>query len=326
MTETFHDLIDRNRRDSVLLVIAFVVLLAITVYAFGVAFSNGDLRAGIPAAAAALVIALLLSLWGTYGGASALLGMSQAREISKKDDPQLWNVVEELSIAAGLPMPRLYLIDDTATNAFATGRDPAHASVAITRGLREKLTRDELQGVLAHEMSHVRNLDIRFTMLLAVLVGFLVLICDVFRRWTFWGRGGRRRSSSRGGGGGGAFVIVLLLAILLSILAPLLAKLIQLAASRRREYLADASAVGLTRNPLGLAGALEKISTDREVLEVANRATQHLYIVNPFRPFEERAKGLFSTHPPIEERIRRLRALAGADAAPQIKDPASSNR
>ncbi len=311
MSGSFHDLIDRNRRDSVLLVIGFIALLAATAYVFGVVWSDGNARAGIPAALGALAAALLLSLWGTYGGAKAILGISRARELRKDDDPQLWNVVEELSIAAGTPMPKLFLIDDTATNAFATGRDPAHAVVAITRGLREKLTRDELQWVLAHEMSHVRNLDIRFTMLLAVLVGFLVLLCDLFRRWTLWGRGGRRRGSHRGGGG--AFAIVLLLALVLSILAPLLAKLIQLAASRQREYLADASAVELTRNPLGLAGALEKISRDPEVLEAANRATQHLYIVNPFRPFEARAKGLFSTHPPIEERIQRLRALAGAD-------------
>jgi heat shock protein HtpX len=316
---SFHDLITRNRRDSVLLVLAFIILLTLTIYAFGVAFGDGDPRAGIPAALTGLVIALLLSLWGTYGGSGAILAMSRAKEIAKGDDPQLWNVVEEISIAAGLPMPKLYVIDDTATNAFATGRDPAHAAVAITRGLREKLTRDELQGVLAHEMSHVRNLDIRFAMLLAVLVGFLVLLCDLFRRWTFWGRGTRRRSSDRGGGG--AFAIILLLALVLSVLAPLFAKLIQLAASRQREYLADASAVELTRNPLGLAGALEKIANDKEVLEVANRATQHLYIVNPFRPFEERAKGLFSTHPPIEERIRRLRALAGAGAAERSPSP-----
>jgi heat shock protein HtpX len=313
---SFHDLIARNRRDSALLVVAFIALITLTVYAFGIALGNGSPRAGIPVAFMALGIAALFCVFGAYGGAGAILGMSGAREMKKEDDPQLWNVVEELAIASGLPMPRIYLIDDTATNAFATGRDPAHASIAITRGLREKLTRDELQGVLAHELSHVRNFDIRFTMLLAVLVGFLVLLCDVFRRWTFWGRGGRRRSSSRGGGA--AFIVIFLLALALSILAPLLARLIQLAASRQREYLADASAVEMTRNPLGLAGALEKISNDTEVLEAANRATQHLYIVNPFRPFEERAKGLFSTHPPIAERIERLRALAGAgEVAPR---------
>lgn len=309
MPDSFHEMIDANRRNSILLVAAFILLAAAAVFAFGVALA-GDLDAGIPAAAAAAAIAFLLSLWGVYGGGSAILAMSGAKEIRKSDDPELWNVVEELAIASGLPMPRIYKIADTAMNAFATGRDPAHASVAITDGLRSKLSRDELQGVLAHELSHVRNLDIRFAMLLAVLVGFLVLLCDLFRRWTFWGRSGRRRSGS---GSGPVVLVIIVLAIVLSIVAPFLARLIQLAASRQREYLADASAVEMTRNPLGLAGALEKISGDAEVLETANRATQHIYIVNPIRPFEERARGLFSTHPPIQDRIQRLRALAGAD-------------
>ena len=312
MARTFLDLIAANRRNSVLLIAAFVLLVVATVYAFALVLGGGDPRRSLQAGAVALVVAILLTIWGAYGGASAILAMSRAREIRKEEDPQLWNVVEELSIAAGLPMPKLYLIDDEALNAFATGRDPAHAAVAITKGLREKLTRDELQGVLAHELSHVRNLDIRFAMLLAVLVGLLVLLCDLFRRWLWWGRPGRRRTSAPGGGA--AILIIMVLAIVLSIIAPLLARLIQLAASRQREYLADASAVELTRYPLGLANALAKIAGDQEVLEVANRATQHLYIVNPIHPFEERAKGLFSTHPPIEERIRRLRALAGADS------------
>ncbi len=323
MAETFHELIAANRRNSVLLILAFAVLTAATVFVCGSALAGGDLRAGILPAGAALSVALLMALWGTYGGASAILAMSRAREIRKEDDRELWNVVEELSIAAGLPMPRLYVIDDTATNAFATGRDPEHAAVAITSGLRAKLTRDELQGVLAHELSHVRNLDIRFALLLAVLVGFLVLICDLFRRWLWWGRPGRRSSSSSRGGGPAA-AIVIVVAIVLSLIAPILARLIQLAASREREYLADASAVELTRYPLGLASALEKIAGDREVLEVANRATQHLYIVNPIRPFEERARGLFSTHPPIEDRIRRLRALAGQSDTAPASGPARS--
>lgn len=311
MAQTFHDLIAANRRNSVLLVAAFAVLISVTVYAIGVFLAGGDLRGGIAPAAIALVAAGGLSLGALFGGANAILGMSRARKIAKQDDPQLYNVVEEISIAAGIPMPALYVIDDTALNAFATGRDPRHAAVAITSGLRERLTRDELQGVLAHEISHVRNYDIRFSMLLAVLVGFLVLVCDVFRRSLWWGGGrSRRRSSSgreRGGGGAGALIVIL--AIVLSIVAPLLARLIQLAASRQREYLADASAVELTRYPAGLAGALEKLGNDREVLEVANRATQHLYIVNPIKPFEKRAQGLFSTHPPLQDRIARLRAL-----------------
>lgn len=309
MAKTFHDLIAANRRNSALLVMAFIVLIAITVYAISVVIAQGDLYAGIGPAVIALVIAVLVAIWAMYRGGNAILGMSRAKEISKQDDPQLWNVVEELTIAAGVPMPKLYVIDDTALNAFATGRDPKHAAVAITIGLRQRLNRDELQGVLAHELSHVRNLDIRFSMLLAVLVGLLVLMCDVFRRYLFWGGGRSRRRSSREGGGGAATAIIMVVAIVLSIIAPILARLIQLAASRQREYLADASAVEMTRNPLGLASALERLSGDREVLEVANRATQHLYIINPIKPFEKRAKGLFSTHPPIDERIARLRAL-----------------
>ncbi len=308
MAESFHELIDANRRNSILLVIGFVILAAVTVYAFAVAVA-GDLESGLPVMALGAVAAILFAIWGVYGGGSAVLAMSGAKEIEKADDPTLWNVVEELSIASGLPMPKVYTIDDTAMNAFATGRDPAHASIAITKGLREKLSRDELQGVLAHELSHIRNLDIRFAMLLAVLVGFLVLVCDLFRRTAFRGRVGRKRSS--GSGGGPIVLVVIVLALVLSIVAPLLARLIQLAASRQREYLADASAVELTRNPLGLAGALQKISGDTEVLEAANRATQHLYIVNPIHPFEKRASGLLSTHPPIEDRIARLHALAG---------------
>jgi heat shock protein HtpX len=211
-----------------------------------------------------------------------------------------------MAIAAGLPMPKVYIIDDSAPNAFATGRDPEHASVAVTSGLLKKLNRDELQGVIAHEMSHVGNFDIRYAMLVGVLVGTTVLISDFFLRglWFGGGRGGGGR-----GGGGYAQLIMLVVAILLAILAPLFARLIQLSISRQREYLADASAVRLTRNPKGLADALQKISGDREVLEAANRATAHLYIVNPVKGFEKRAKGLFSTHPPIDERIQILRSM-----------------
>lgn len=315
MAHTFHDLIAANRRKSTLLVISFIVLFGVTVYVFALFITGEDPRSGIVPALIATGVALGIALLSYYRGASAVLAMSGAKEIKRDDDPQLWNVVEELSIAGGLPMPRIYLIEDTALNAFATGRDPQHASVALTRGLRDRLTRPELQGVLAHEISHVRNYDIRFSMLLAVMVGFLVLMADVFRRWLWWG-GGRRRSSKRDGNAGALGAVVAIAAILLSIIAPLLARLIQLAASREREYLADASAVELTRYPDGLASALEKLGGDKEVLEVANRATQHLYIVNPFRPFEKRAKGLFSTHPPLQERIDRIRALSRSGPPP----------
>lgn len=310
MPTTFNTLIAANRRKSTWLVIGFLVLFMLTVYAFAVFLIGGDLRSGVAPAAIALVLGVLVALLSYYKGGNVVLAMSGAKEIRKEDDPQLWNVVEELTIAGGIPMPRIYVIDDTALNAFATGRDPEHAAVAITKGLRSRLDRPELQGVLAHELSHVRNYDIRYSMLLAVMVGLLVLLADVFRRWLWWG-GGRRRSRRSGDGGGGGMAIIAVVAIVLSIIAPLLAKLIQLAASREREYLADASAVELTRYPEGLASALEKLGSDKEVLEVANRATEHLYIVNPFKPFEARSKGVLSTHPPLADRIHRLRALEG---------------
>lgn len=307
MPRTFRDLIGENRRRSVLLVAGFLAFFTFTIYAFAV-YATEDAGAAMAPALGGLAVGSLLALWSYRAGAGAILAMSGAKPIEKEDDPQLWNVVEELTIAAGVPMPKIYLIDDTAMNAFATGRGPRNAVVAITKGLRERLNRDELQGVLAHEMSHVRNYDIRFAMLLAVMVGLLALVADGFRRSLWWG-GGRRRSSNRDGGATAVFAI---LAIVLAIVAPLIGKLIQLAASREREYLADASAIELTRNPEGLASALEKLGSDQEVLEVANRATQHLYIVNPFKPFETRAKGLLSTHPPLEERVRRIRELSGS--------------
>ena len=309
MARTFKDLISENRRKSTLLVVGFLAFFTITIYVFTLYATGADPRAGLVPALVGLGIGALLALFSYQAGAGAFLAMSGAKPIKKEDDPQLYNVVEELSIAAGLPLPRIYLIDDTAMNAFATGRGPRNAVVAITKGLRDRLNRDELQGVLAHEMSHVRNYDIRFAMLLAVMVGLLALLADGFRRWMWWG-GGRRRSSRDSGGA--LMAIIAIFAIIFSIVAPILGKLIQLAASREREYLADASAIELTRNPEGLASALEKLGKDQEVLEVANRATQHLYIVNPFKPFETRSKGLLSTHPPLEERIQRLRALEGA--------------
>jgi heat shock protein HtpX len=214
-----------------------------------------------------------------------------------------------MSLAANIPMPKVYVIDDSAPNAFATGRDPKHASVAVTTGLLDKLDREELQGVLAHEMSHVRNLDIRFSLIVGVLVGSIALLSDFFLRFTFWG-GGRRSSRDRNGGGG-LQAVMLVVALVLAVIAPIVARLVQLAVSRQREYLADSSSVELTRNPYGLERALAKISSDREVLEVANRATQHLYFTNPIKKFEERSSGLFSTHPPIVQRINRIRDLTG---------------
>ena len=293
--------ISANKRNSFFLTVAVTAVLLVLGYALGRYFGTG--YGGV---VVALFFALAMSLGAYFGGDRMVLAASRARRIEKRDHPQLFNVIEELSIAGGLPMPAIYVIDDTAPNAFATGRDPAHASVAITTGLLQKLNRDELQGVMAHELSHVGNRDILYATMVGVLVGSIALMSDFFLRSFFWSGGRRRRSESGGGGSGGA--IMLVVAIVLAILAPIATKLLQLAISRQREYLADASAAKLTRYPGGLASALEKISGDREPLEVANRATQHLYIVNPIKPFGKTAN-LFSTHPPIEERVRRLRAM-----------------
>jgi heat shock protein HtpX len=290
-----------NKRNSFLITATMTAVLIVLGYFLGTYWGSG--YAGVTIA---FVLALVMSFSAYYGGDKMVLAISRAKRIEKKDYPQLFNVIEELSIAAGLPMPAVYVIDDTAPNAFATGRDPRHASIAITTGLMQKLNRDELQGVMAHELSHVGNRDILYATMVGILVGSIAMMSDFFLRSFFWGGGRRRRS---GGGGGAIGAILILVAIVLAILAPIFAKLMQLAVSRQREYLADASGAMLTRYPEGLASALEKIAGDKEVLEVANRATQHLYIVNPIKPLEKRASNLFSTHPPIQERIARLRAM-----------------
>ncbi|HEY6581338.1 MAG TPA: M48 family metallopeptidase [Rubrobacter sp.] len=312
---TFRERIARNRRNSLLLIAAFLAFIAVFGYVIGYAWLGTPVRA-LAGLAFALVIGVIAGLISYYGGDRMVLAASRAREITHDDAPVLFNVVEEMSIAAGIPMPKVYIVDDTAPNAFATGRSPEHATVAVTSGLLEKLDRDELQGVMAHEMSHVANFDIRYSMLVGILVGTTVLISDFFLRglWFGGGRGGGRRGGG-GNGGGQLQLIMMLVAIVLAILAPLFARLLQLSISRQREFLADATAIRLTRNPKGLADALQKISGDNEVLEVANRATAHLYIVNPIKKFEKRSKGLFSTHPPIEERIQILRAIEAGGVA-----------
>ena len=307
---TFNTLIARNKRNSVLLILGFLVFFVIFGALIGEVWGGGDMgfRIGVPVAAA--VIAFVLTLMSYYGGSSALLGISQAREMKKQDDPQLFNVIEELAIAASLPMPKIYMIESRAMNAFATGRNPQHASVAITRGLREKLTREELQGVMAHELCHVRNYDILYAMLMAVMVGTLVMLADVFLR-SLWFGGATRRSRQRSSkGSGGAQIILVLIALVLAILAPLLAKIIQLALSRQREYLADAASVDLTRNPQGLASALMKLGGDSQPLEVANRATAPLYIMPPvMKNLGEKRSDIFSTHPDLKSRVERLLSL-----------------
>jgi heat shock protein HtpX len=307
---TFYREIDRNRRNSWFLVVIVALVLAAMGAAIG--YATGFGWGGV---VVALIVATAMSIGSYFAGDQLVLLSSGAREVDRANPPdeykQLVNVVTEMSLAGGLPMPKVYVIDDTAPNAFATGRDPKHASVAATTGLLEKMDREQLQGVIAHEMSHVGNYDIRFTLLVGVLVGSIALLADWFLRYTFWFGGGRRSRDSDRGGGGGAAAILFILAIVLALVAPLIGRLVQLAVSRRREALADVSAVELTRNPMGLARALQTISSDPEVLEVANRATQHLYIVNPIKSFEQRAKSMWDTHPPLAERVAALRALAG---------------
>ncbi len=314
---SFYDQIAANRRNSFLMAVFVVAVLGVLGFAIGYAVF-GSPAGGVGTTVVALSLGGLSGVGTDFAGDSLVLTASAAREVSQEQAPQLFNVVREMSVAANVPMPRVYVIDDTAPNAFATGRDPAHASLAITTGLLEKLDREELQGVIGHEMSHVRNLDIRFSLVVAVMVGAIAILADFFLRFTFWG-GGRSRDRN---GGGGAQAIVFVIAIVLAILAPLISRFIQLAVSRQREYLADVSSVELTRNPHGLERALAKIGADQEVLEVANRGTQHMYFTNPIKKFEERSSNLMSTHPAIVDRINRLRQLTGeqplaaADEAP----------
>ena len=313
---TFHAQVAANRRNSFLLAAFVVAVLAALGFAIGYGLS-GEPAAGAAATGAALLFGGASAVGTYFAGDKLVLTVSGARQVDEQSAPQLMNVVREMAIAANVPMPAVYLIDDTAPNAFATGRDPKHASVAITSGLLEKLDREELRGVIGHELSHVRNFDIRFALIVGVMVGAIAILADFFLRYTFWG--GARRSR-RDGGGGGAQAIVFMIAIALAILAPIIARFIQLAVSRQREYLADASAVELTRNPYGLERALAKISGDQEVLEVANRGTQHMYFTNPIKKFEQRSSNLWSTHPAIVDRINRLRELTGEAplSAPEV--------
>lgn len=299
---TIYSEISANKRGAWLLMLLFVILIAGVVELFALALGGGYI-AGI----LVLIFAGLFVVMSYYSASSMVLGISQAKEIKRDENPDLYNIVENLCIGSGLPVPKIYIIDDTAPNAFATGRDPRHASIAVTSGLLQKLDKLEMEGVIAHELSHIKNYDIRMMTLVVVLVGLLALLADLMLRFTWFGSG--RRESNRGRGEGMVGAIILVAALLAAILAPIAAQLIKFAISRSREYLADVSGALLTRYPEGLARALEKIAADKEPLEVANKATAHLYIANPLKGHESWANNLFSTHPPVEERIRRLRAM-----------------
>jgi len=256
----------------------------------------------------AVILSIILNFFAYWYSDKIVLRLSGAREIKKTDNPELYRLVENLCITAGLPLPRIYLIDSSQPNAFATGRNPKHGVVAVTRGLLEKLDRAELEGVIAHELAHIGNRDILLQTVVVVLVGFIVILTDFFFRIAFWGSLGGRREE----GDARLKLIVILIALALAILAPLFAQLLKLAISRKREFLADASGALLTRYPEGLARALEKISADPNPLRTANDAISHLYIANPFRGKEKTSwlHRLFMTHPPVEERIKALKGMA----------------
>ena len=299
-----------NQIRSIVLVTGMGIVLLLIGYFLGLAFINS--------AVAGLVIALLvwgiMSLIAFFQGDSIILGVAGARKISREDHPRLYNVVEEMKIASGLEkMPDVYIMDDPALNAFATGRDAQHASVAITSGLLAKLNRDELQGVIAHEIGHVKNRDIRLMTLASVLLGSIVILAWYGTRVLFFSgmSGGNRRGSNNNGGGGGQ-IIILVIGLVLMILAPIIAQILYFSLSRKREYLADASSALYTRYPEGLASALEKLQNNNTQVKNANKATAPLYISNPFYKKGMAVNDLFATHPPLADRIKILRKMAGA--------------
>jgi len=296
-----------NKRKSIAIIVLFILFVTSAVYiisqALGVYY--GYEPGGLGVAGLALIISGLLSFGSYYFSDQIILTISSAHPADRKKDFLFYTVSENLSIASGIPKPKLYVIEDSAPNAFATGRDPDHAVICATTGLLEKLDRTELEGVIAHELSHVKNFDTRLMAIVAILVGMVALLADIFLRVSIRGRGNRKGESG---------AIFLLLGLVFAIVSPIIAQLIQLAVSRRREFFADSSSVAITRQPIGLISALEKIASDHEPLEAANKATAHLYIVNPFK---EKGHGavdwfasLFNTHPPLEERIKALKAMA----------------
>ncbi|MBN1169084.1 M48 family metallopeptidase [Candidatus Woesebacteria bacterium] len=294
----------KNKTKSAIVVIGFFIFVSLAIYYISSAFSYyfGYEPGGFGIAGLALIISGVTSFASYYYSDKIVLSISQAKEADRERYFDFYTVAENLAIATGLPKPKLYIIEDSAPNAFATGRDPDHAVIVATTGLLSKLTRTELEGVIAHEMGHIKNYDVRLMSVVAVLVGSLALLGDLFLRARFRGK----RDSKSGSAG----TIVLVLGILFALLSPIIAKLIQFAISRRREFLADASSVAITRQPNGLISALQKIANDTEPLEVANKATAHLYIADPFKgkigDARARFASLFNTHPPVEERIAAL--------------------
>ncbi len=308
---TFYEEIRKNKIKSALLVSGFIALILLLGYFVGSIWGREAAFTGLIIATA---IAIIMSLTSYYYSDKIALASVGARPVTREEYPYYVNTVEGLALAAGIPMPRTYVIDTPAMNAFATGRDPEHSAIAVTTGLLEKCNRLELEGVIAHEISHIKNYDIRLMSMVVVLVGLVVLFSEIMLRTLFFG-GGRRRNDSEGSGA--IYLIILILGLAFLVLSPIVAQLLQLAISRRREFLADASAAYLTRYPEGLASALEKLTVEAKPFPQANNAVAHLFIVQPFRnrvdPRKRFRTSIWDTHPPVEERIRRLRAMAGMD-------------
>src|SRR5713226_303343 len=304
-----------NRRNTMMLLIVLTALAALVGYVIGWLLEGeaSDAvplwsRLGLFAAALMAVVSVGWSMISLAFGDKMVLTMANAREIDKADAPQLYNVVEEMAIAAGVPMPRVMVLETEALNAFATGNKVGHGTIVVTRGLLDTLSRDELQGVVAHEMAHLANLDTRYMVIVGVTVGLIALVCDMLLRTMAWGGSGRSSSSSSSDKKGGLLIILL---IVVAIFAPLAAKAVQMAVSRQREYLADATSVQFTRNPNGLISALGKLADKAAPFPGVSRATQHLFIVNPVQTFTSDSPALLATHPDIADRIARLRNLGG---------------
>jgi len=296
---TLYSQAESNIRKTWLLIVAFLVFIIALGLLFSYLLDNSIFLI------LAVIIALFQSFFAYWYSDKIVLAMTKAREIEKKDNPELYRIVENLCITAGLPLPKIYIIEEQQPNAFATGRNAKHAVVAVTRGLLEKLERSELEGVISHELSHIKNKDMLLGTVVVILVGVIALLSNFFLRISFWG-GGRSRNSKNSGG-----LILMILGMIAAILAPFAAILIQMAISRKREFLADASGALLTRYPEGLARALEKISADPNPMRIASNSTAHLFITSPFRGKQSKSwfTRLFMTHPPVEERIKALRDL-----------------
>lgn len=294
---TIYNNADKNTRLTYLYITGFLVFVIAVGYVFAGAMRNSLILY------IAVAFSIIMSFSSYWWSDKIVLAMSKAKPVTHDNAREIYHLVENLCITAGLPVPKIYIIEDSAPNAFATGRDPKHGVICLTSGIIAKLEKSELEGVIAHELSHIGNRDILLSTVIVILVGFITLLADWFRNWSFFGGKNRDNNSESGQ----LQLILMIIAIILSILAPIAAALMQLAISRKREFLADANGALLTRYPEGLARALEKISSDTEKLEVANRATAHLYIANPFKG--KKVSKLFLTHPPIEERVKALRDM-----------------